>query len=501
MLRIILFYGEKMKLKRIISLIIVLAVLCSLSSLCFAAGEIVDPYRLYSYEQMCADIKSLEAAYPELISVSSIGTSVEGRDIPVFTLGKGDRMILICASMHAREYVSTNFVMYMAEQYCRGYTEKEWYAGLSYQKLLDNVCFVIVPMLNPDGVTLAQNGLENAPLRESLEQMELVDAYKDGVYAWKANINGVDLNRNWPYNWAEDEKVNVPASANYNGTAPCTEPEVIAMKKLIDSTPFYMLCSFHTSGEVIYWIDSSNSQQLANKLAPTVSRIASFIGYRMLGYENISKFGGYMVNYARATYERPCFTVELCPIFARYPYDDYAGFANTVKRVLPIGLIMADEAMKMDPIEGTVSPDPSPEPSPEPLPAPEPDKPEIQVQVHIDGAALTFEDVGPIIENSRTLVPVRAVCEALGLTVGWEKGQVTISDGETLVSMNIGSTEMFINDESVTLEAAPKIVENRTLLPIRAVLEAFGHSLDWDSRQKTVLVTSKTANYNVVNEE
>ncbi len=459
----------------------------------------MDPYRLYSYEQMCADLESLESAYPKLISVSSIGTSVEGRDIPVFNLGKGDRKILICASMHAREYVSTNFVMYMAEQYCRGYAAKEWYAGLSYRKLLDNVCFVIVPMLNPDGVNLAQNGLENAELRDKIEQMELVDTYQDGVYAWKANINGVDLNRNWPYNWAEDEKVKVPASANYNGTGPCTEPEVIAMKELIDSTAFYMLCSFHTSGEVIYWIDSSNSQQLANRLAPTVSRIANFIGYRMLGYENISKFGGYMVNYARATYERPCFTVELCPMFARYPYDDYTGFANTVKRVLPIGLIMADEAMKMEPIDGTVFPEPSPEPSPEPLPTPEPEKPEVQVQVHIDGVPLFFEDVGPIIENSRTLVPVRAVCEALGLTVGWSKGEVTVSDGETLVSMRVGSAEMFINGESATLEAAPKIVENRTLLPIRAVLEAFGHSLDWDSQQKIVLVTSKTANNDVVN--
>lgn len=50
---------------------------------------IVDPFREYTYEQMCADLEALRTRYPKLISVSSIGTSVEGREIPVFTLGTG----------------------------------------------------------------------------------------------------------------------------------------------------------------------------------------------------------------------------------------------------------------------------------------------------------------------------------------------------------------------------------------------------------------------------
>lgn len=444
------------------------------------SGEIVDPYRLYSYEQMLSDLDSLEARYPELISLSSIGKSVEGRDIPMFTLGTGTRDILICASMHAREYISTNFVMYMAEQYCIGYTEDQWYAGLSYKETLDNVRFVIVPMLNPDGVTLAQNGIENAENKDALLEMALIDTYKSGYYAWKANINGVDLNRNWPYNWSQDYKVTEPASANFNGTAPCTEPEVIAMKKLIDSTPFYMFCSFHTSGEVIYWIDTTNSTQMANEFSPMISKIANWIGYTMLGYENIANFGGYMTNYARATYEKPCFTVELCPIYADYPYTDYVGFAGTVNKVLPIGLLMAEAVMKMEA---------EPEPTPEPNPIPEPDV----IEVLIEGEPLILSDVHPVIESSRVLVPLRAVCEAVGLNVIWEdSGLITVTDGTTKLSLSPGSTEMLLGDSTVILDAAPKIHEGRTLLPIRAVLEAFGYALEWDSALRTVSVTSKS---------
>ena len=480
-----------MKIKRFAALLLCFVML--LSTAAYAAGgawnvQTVDPYKTYTYEQMCSDLKALEKGYPDLISVSSIGQSVEGRDIPVFRLGKGERQILICASMHAREYIATGFVMYMAEQYCISYRNDSWTAGISYKKMLDGVTFVIVPMLNPDGVILAQNGIENAANRDTLEKMELVDDWDCGYYAWKANINGVDLNRNWPYRWSENDEVKSPASANYNGTAPCTEPEVIAMKKLIDETPFYMFCSFHTSGQVVYWIDNSNTQEMVNKFAPIISKISSFIGYTMLGYENVDKFGGYMINYARATYDKPCFTVELCPMYVDYPYSTYDYFHYTVQRVLPIGLIMAFETLKMEEIQ-----------SPEVPPFIENTK---IVQVHVDGVALNFEDVGPRIENGRTLVPLRAVCETIGLQVSWSEDKlISVTNGETTVSMRAGEKEICINGESFSLDVAPKIIDGRTLLPIRAVLEAFGCSLEWNESEKIVNVITKSINPDIVIEE
>jgi len=429
--------------------------------------EIVDPYKLYTYDQMLTDIAKLEARFPALISSSSIGKSVDDRDIPVFTLGTGKREILVCASMHAREYVSTNFVMYMTEQYCKSYENDEVYAGLSYRQILDTVRFVIVPMLNPDGVIIAQNGLEGATNPEKLQQMQITDAHSSGFYGWKANANGVDLNRNWPYNWAEDKKVKAPASANYNGTGPCTEPEVIAMKNLIDSSPYYMLCSLHTSGKVIYWIDTSNDYEYYKEYRPIIKKIGDWIGYSLVGHEDVSRFGGFMVNYARGVHGKPAFTVELCPFYSMYPYSDYSGFATTVNSVLPIGLLMAEAVMNMEKCEDAID-------------------------VTIENKLVVFSDIRPVISNDRTLVPLRAACEAMGLNVGWNSAtsQITVTNGIKTVGLTIGSNIMTVNETEIVLDTAPCIINERTMMPIRAVVEAFGYQVGWDGNTRTVIISA-----------
>ena len=102
----------------------------------------------------------------------------------------------------------------MAEQYAKGYAWNWVYDGMSYRELLDEVRFIIVPMVNPDGVTLAQLGEDYAS--ESVSAMPLTDDYNSGLHSWKANINGVDLNRNYPYNWTavnDGKNVYEPASA------------------------------------------------------------------------------------------------------------------------------------------------------------------------------------------------------------------------------------------------------------------------------------------------
>ena len=454
-----------MKMRRFLAFLLAAVALASCLSVSADDSDIVDPYVLYTYEEMLADLAQLEERYPQLISVSSLGQSVEGRELTVFTLGTGKREILMCASMHAREYVGTNFVMYMTEQYCKGYVNEDSYYGLDYKKLLDQVRFVIVPMINPDGVVIAQNGIEGAENYDALINMPITDEKLSGYYAWKANANGVDLNRNWPHNWTENDKVSSPASANYNGPYPCSEPETIAMKKLIDSTPFYMFCSFHTSGKCIYWNDNSNSYEMYAQHYPIVRRIARGIGYSMVGSENVSKFGGYMINYARAQTGKVCMTVELCPYFNSYPYPYYSSFSSTVNSVYPIGLLMANEVVNMEPQSEAID-------------------------VKIDDKLLIFTDCRPVIENSRTLIPLRSVCEACGFEVSWEEETqgITVTDGEKVVNLAIDSNIITVDGEQSEMDCVPKLYGDRTLLPMRAVMEAFGIAVAWDGENETVLV-------------
>jgi len=118
------------------------------------------------------------------------------------------------------------------------------------------------------------------------------------------------------------------------------------------------------------------------------------------------------------------------------------------------------------------------------------------VSVTIDDAAVPFTDASgcPFIdENSRTLVPLRAVMEAYGCTVDWDAAArtVTITDGETTVLVPVDQRCIYINEQYKAIDTAAIIKTGRTYIPIRAVLEAFGAVVDWEAMTRTILVTSQ----------
>jgi len=112
----------------------------------------------------------------------------------------------------------------------------------------------------------------------------------------------------------------------------------------------------------------------------------------------------------------------------------------------------------------------------------------------LDGKELSFE-VPPIIENGRTLVPLRAIFEAMGATVQWDQSTqtVTATKGKTVLILPINSTSPTINGVVYSLDIAAKIVNNRTLAPLRFVGETFGGTVNWDETTRTIsLSSSKT---------
>lgn len=112
----------------------------------------------------------------------------------------------------------------------------------------------------------------------------------------------------------------------------------------------------------------------------------------------------------------------------------------------------------------------------------------------VDGASKSIDEQGtvPVIRNDRTLLPVRAVFEAMGGTVGWDNASrvVTLTkDGKTLY-LGINNTLSWdSNGKYYTLDSAPIILNNRTMLPIRFVVEYFGGSVSWNATTKTVTIT------------
>jgi hypothetical protein len=114
------------------------------------------------------------------------------------------------------------------------------------------------------------------------------------------------------------------------------------------------------------------------------------------------------------------------------------------------------------------------------------------VSVVIDGQAVTFADQAPIIDNSRTLVPLRAIFEAMGATVTWDADTSTATGvkGDITVVVAIGSVTPTINGVAQTIDVPAKIVNSRTMAPLRFVCEAFGGTVTWDGDTYTASVVS-----------
>lgn len=114
--------------------------------------------------------------------------------------------------------------------------------------------------------------------------------------------------------------------------------------------------------------------------------------------------------------------------------------------------------------------------------------------VVIDGKTVAF-DVAPANENGRLLVPLRAIFEQMGATVTWDDATKTATavKGATTVVIAIGSVQPTINGTAKTIDAAAKIVDGRTLAPMRFVCEAFGGTVSWDGDKKVASVASPAA--------
>lgn len=99
-------------------------------------------------------------------------------------------------------------------------------------------------------------------------------------------------------------------------------------------------------------------------------------------------------------------------------------------------------------------------------------------------------DTVPVIISGRTLVPVRAIMEAVGGTVGWDEASqtVTLTYQEDVIRLVINSTTAYFNDNASTLDVAPVTINDRTMLPIRFIAEGFRFTVEWAQDTQTVTI-------------
>jgi len=266
--------------------------------------RLIDGKQNYDYDMMIRDIKKLQAAYPFLQN-NSIGSSVLERQIPEILIGSGSKRVHYNGSFHANEWITTPIIMTFLNDYLLALTNQTTIRGLSMGPLYAQTTLSIVPMVNPDGVNLVINGPpDNEVLKNKLIAWNNNSTNFSG---WKANINGVDLNDQFPAKWELESARNpqTPGPRDYGGEAPLTQPEAIAMADLTRRSNFVWVLAFHTQGKVIYWgfenLEPPESQTMVEEFS------------RVSGYEPVqsaNSYAGYK-DWFIQDWRRPGFTVEL----------------------------------------------------------------------------------------------------------------------------------------------------------------------------------------------
>lgn len=102
----------------------------------------------------------------------------------------------------------------------------------------------------------------------------------------------------------------------------------------------------------------------------------------------------------------------------------------------------------------------------------------------------TILDVAPMLLNGRTMVPVRGIMEKFGANVKWDPqtNKVTVIRGQDTVILTINSTKAMVNDQEVVLSTPATVIRGRTLIPLRFVSEGLGLTVDWNEQTQSILI-------------
>ncbi len=264
-----------------------------------------------TYEILGLQIEGLKARYP-FLEIGSIGNSVMGKELYYIRLGIGSRRVSYNASHHANEYITTPVLTKFIEDYSKAFSTGSNLLGYNITELYNLTSIYIIPMVNPDGVDLVLNW----PNYEDQQYINAAKLNKTGLplpSVWKANINGVDLNLNYPAEWEKEKEEEIaagitsPGPRDFGGEAPLDQPESRAMVEFTRALAFRLVIAYHTQGEVIYWqfMNYAPAQSL-----PIANQFAAITGYAVEAGSAEAAYAGYK-DWFLQEFRRPGYTIEV----------------------------------------------------------------------------------------------------------------------------------------------------------------------------------------------
>lgn len=267
----------------------------------------------FSSQVLQVTIQGLMARYP-FLTQRTLTTTDYGRPVPCLVCGTGERIISYNASHHANEWITTPVLLRFLEEYCSAYIRNETVFDYPAQELFRRCTLYLVPMVNPDGVDLVTGNLSPDSF-EYRQARNLAKNYPQIPFpdGWKANLNGVDLNLNYPAGWEQAQEIKfaqgytLPGPRDFVGNAPLDQPESAAMVALTQEIDPALTIAYHTQGQVIYWKYLDMEPPGAREIGEEFARVS---GYILEDTPYASGFAGYK-DWFILTYNRPGYTIEV----------------------------------------------------------------------------------------------------------------------------------------------------------------------------------------------
>ncbi|WP_019244057.1 MULTISPECIES: M14 family zinc carboxypeptidase [Bacillus] len=273
------------------------------------ANVVQADYTPYTYKKMINDMHDIRNKFNDHVEMKSIGVSEQGRKIYALQLGKGEKNVLLIGSHHAREWITSEFLIKLLQYYAEMY-EKKRNIGPYSSSIFDQISIIFIPMLNPDGVYIQQNGLEGESIVNKAKLISMNHLSLDFT-RWKSNGLGIDLNRQYPADWGQLKKIPFwPSYKQYRGKEPVQAKEVRALVEFTNKLNPLLAIAYHTSGREVYWYYHTKKEYILRDYT-LAEKIAYLTGYEQT-FPDINAVGGGFTDWFITSFNRPGFTLEMC---------------------------------------------------------------------------------------------------------------------------------------------------------------------------------------------
>jgi carboxypeptidase T len=284
----------------------------------------------HSPESLNDDMSDLARKYKDIAELRVIGTSVEGRPLQALRLGErrnSDRKVLLVGCHHAREWISVEVPLLLAQRILENAQTTEIGAWLAAGEIW------VAPMVNPDGHAFTRNlaDPENRLWRKNRRDNG------DGTI-------GVDPNRNYDYMWGSLD-VNTssrnPADETYIGAHPFSEPESKAVADLVDAQRFRGLITYHSYSQLILYPwgytrspianpeDRERTVEIGRRMAKVIWDVHGSI-YVPQQASQLYPAAGDTTDWAYGKHAIPAITIELRP-----DSHEVGGFILPPNQIMP----------------------------------------------------------------------------------------------------------------------------------------------------------------------